>query len=154
MSRRGESLLTVLELGAAEDGEGERLATIDLIRRSYSGRYCAGSPKYVGAHTVGGGDRPGRADGAGRVGIRAISKLVPVVRVGLQVLRLHLDGEVHVIRSESLARVNGFTGELGIVEDLEGNADGNALIRTRWKRLGARPEEDRVIKRIALSPGL
>ena len=104
--------------------------------------------------TVGVGQSPGRAYWTDSLRVRAISELIPVARVSLQILCLKFYGEVNVIGRKCFTRVNRFSRELGVVENFEGDADGDALIRTRSQRLSSRPKEDGVIERVTLKHAL
>ncbi len=102
--------------------------------------------------TVGGRDRSGRADRADSLRVRAVCELEPILRVGREACRFDLEGEVHVVAREGVARVDGAPGELSVVEDLERDADGNADIRRKGSanRDRTSPEQDGVVEGIAL----
>lgn len=61
------------------------------------------------------------------------------MRISSQVLGLNLDGEVDIVRGKGLASVNGSPGQGGIIKDIEGNTDWDALIRARSRWLCSRP---------------
>ena len=82
----------------------------------------------VRKHTVCTGNGPCCADGADRLRVRAVRELEPVVSVRFQVRCLDLEREVHIVACECSPGVDRTTRELGIVEDFEGDADGNARV--------------------------
>lgn len=71
--------------------------------------------------------------------------------VSLQVLRLNLDGEIDIVGREGLPRINRLPRELGVVENLEGNTNRNALVRARSQWLSSRPQKDGIVERVTLS---
>ena len=66
---------------------------------------------------------------ANRFRIRAVGKLEPVPGIRFESRSLDLEGEVDIVGGERFARINRFAFEAGIVEDFEGNADRDTLIR-------------------------
>ena len=144
-------VLTVLELRATKNGESQRLAAITQFCRSCDQTSLASTQKRtMRAHTVGTRDGSGGSDGARSVGVCTVRKLVPIVRVWLQVLCLYLDGKVDIVRSERLARINWFPGEFGVIEDLERDTDRDALIRTWRQRYRTCPQKDGIVEWVTL----
>ena len=103
-------------------------------------------------HTVGVRQGPGGSNGTRGIGIRAIRKLVPVLCISVEVLRLYFHRVVDVDSRESFTRVDGSSIEFGIVEYLEADAEWNALLvrdGSDWN--STRPQQDGVVERIPLN---
>ena len=70
--------------------------------------------------------------------------------IGFEIVRFHFQRPVDIVGGERVAGVERMTCQVRIVEDLERDADGDALIWGGTRRHRTRPEQDRVLKRIAL----
>ena len=70
--------------------------------------------------------------------------------IGFEIVRFHLQGPVDIVGGERVAGVERTTCQVRVVEDLECDTDGDALIWGSTRRHCTRPEQDRVLKRIAL----
>ena len=70
--------------------------------------------------------------------------------IGFEIVRFHFQRPVDIVGGERVAGVERMTCQLRVVEDLERDTDGDALIWGGTRGHCTRPEQDRVLKRIAL----
>ena len=70
--------------------------------------------------------------------------------IGLEIVRFHFQRPVDIVGGERVAGVERTTCQVRVVEDFERGTDGDALIWGSARRHCTRPEQDRVLKRIAL----
>lgn len=86
---------------------------------------------------------PRPSSGTSTARVRAICEPEPVRRIGFQVRRLHLDRKVDIIARECLSTRNGLARKLLILEDGEGNADGDGLVWDRARTCGVGISDNR-----------
>ena len=115
---------TILVPCTAEHSECQRFALVDQMRRCYSvtsedGQDSWASSNEVHQLTIGTRYCPSHTNGACRLWVGAVGKLIPVRSVWLEVLRLDLQREVDVVAREGVSSVQRPALQLRVVEYFE-----------------------------------
>ena len=83
----------------------------------------------MNGRTVGVRNGPRHTDRTDNLRFGTIRELEPVVRIGPQILRLYFERPVDIVGSERITSVERVSRKIGVIEDLEGYANGDALVR-------------------------